>query len=112
MALRVATSRLHMKTIGNGPSILRVNNSFSRMKHFDGQSPLAKHVKKGPSTLRVIGTGLAIGVVIGTTYAFFSKSERKLPGVIVNTPTQVPMLDMLPPNLKVTRKVCYNLSFT
>lgn len=105
MALRVAISRLHIKTIGNGPSILRVNNSFSRMKHFDSQSPLAKHTKKGPNTLRIIGTGLAIGVVIGTTYVFFSKPERKLPGAIVNTPTQVPLLDTLPPNLKVTRKV-------
>lgn len=105
MALRVAVSRLHVKAMGTGPTMLRINNSVSRMKHFDSGSPLAKHAKPRTSTLRVIGVGVAIGVGVGAVYSFFSDSERKLPGAIVNTPTQIPMLEILPPDLKVTREV-------
>lgn len=105
MALRVA--RLHIKAIGTTgkSSVLRVNNSFSRMKHFNNDSPLAKHAKKPTSTIRLIAGGVAVGAVIGVAYSYYSGSERKLPGAIVNTPTQVQILETLPPNLKVTRKV-------
>lgn len=106
MALRVAIARFQLKTVGAGPSLIRVNNSFRRFKHFDGESPLAKHTKKrNTSTLRVIGNGIAIGVVLGVGYTYFAKSERKLPGVIVNEQIEVPVLEKLPPGLKVTRKV-------
>lgn len=103
MALRVA--RLHIKAIGTRSPILRVNNSFNRMKHFNNESPLAKHTKKPTSTIRLITGGVTIGAVIGVVYSYFSESERKLPGAIVNTQTPVPILESLPPDLKVTRKV-------
>lgn len=103
MALRIAVTRL---SIPVKPSILRINNSFIRMKHYtNNESPLAKHAKKPTSTLRVIGIGSAIGVCIGIVYSYFNESERKLPGTIINTPTQVPKLKTLPSDLKVTRKV-------
>jgi len=105
MALRVAVARLHSKAVCGRPSIIQVNSSFSRLKHFNNNSPLAKHAKKDISTVRLVAGGVAIGVGIGAVYSYFSKSERKLPGAIVNTPTQLPILDNLPPNLKVTRKV-------
>lgn len=105
MALRVAVTSLRMKTLGSRPSALHVNYPFSRMKHFNSESPLAKHTKKQPSIISVIGTGAAIGIVIGVTYAYFSKKERKLPGVLINTPSSVPILQTLPSDLKVTRKV-------
>lgn len=105
MALRIAITRLQMKTIGSRPSALNINYSLSRMKHFNSESPLAKHTKRQPSIISVIGTGVAIGVVIGVTYAYFSKKERKLPGVIINVPISVPILQVLPSNLKITRKV-------
>jgi len=105
MALRVAVARLHLKTVAGGPSLLRINNSFSRMKHFNSESPLAKHARKRTSTVHIIGGGVLIGVVVGAAYSYFSDSERKLPGAIVNTPTKVPILETLPPDLKVTRKV-------
>jgi len=103
MALRVAVARL--KTVAGGPSLLRINNTFSRSKHFNSESPLAKHARKRTSTVRLIGGGVAIGVVVGAAYSYFSDSERKLPGAIVNTPTQIPILKTLPTDLKVTRKV-------
>jgi len=105
MALRVAVARLN--TVAGGPSLLRINNTFSRLKHFNSESPLAKHTKKRTSTVRLIGSGVAIGVVVGAAYSYFSDSERKLPGAIVNTPTQIPTLKTLPTDLKVTRKVCH-----
>ncbi|CAI6347318.1 unnamed protein product [Macrosiphum euphorbiae] len=106
MALRVAVARL--KTVAGGPSLLRINNTFSRSKHFNSESPLAKHARKRTSTVRLIGGGVAIGVVVGAAYSYFSDSERKLPGAIVNTPTQIPILKTLPTDLKVTRKVRHN----
>lgn len=105
MALRVVVARLHVKAFGAGSSILRVNNSLCRMKHFNNESPLAKHAKKPSSTLRLITSGVAIGVVIGAAYSYFSKPERKLPGVLINTPEPTLILETLPPDLKVTRKV-------
>jgi len=105
MALRVAVARLQIKTVAGGPFLLRINNQFSRMKHFNHESPLAKHAKKRTSTVRLIGSGLAIGVVVGAVYSYFSDSERKLPGSIINTPTKLPIMKTLPPELKVTRKV-------
>jgi len=106
MALRVAIFRLHnTKVVSTGPAILRINNSITRMKHFNNESPLAKHTKKPMSTVRLVAGGISIGVIIGGVYAYFSKSERKLPGAIINTPTQIPKIENLPPNLKVTRKV-------
>lgn len=110
MALRVAVARLQTKAIGVvGPSVLRINNSFARLKHFNGESPLAKHATKKTGKLRVIANGVAIGMVVGVAYTYFSVKERKLPGAIVNTPTRVPVLKTLPPELKVTRKVCRRL---
>ncbi|XP_015371781.1 PREDICTED: prostaglandin E synthase 2 [Diuraphis noxia] len=106
MALRVAVARFN--TVAGGPSLLRINHTFSRLKHFNSESPLAKHAKKRTSTVRLIGSGLAIGVVVGAAYSYFSDSERKLPGAIVNTPTQIPILKTLPTDLKVTRKVRHN----
>ncbi|XP_026823301.1 prostaglandin E synthase 2 [Rhopalosiphum maidis] len=108
MALRVAIARLNTKTVSGGPFLLRTNNPFSRMKHFNNESPLAKHAKKRTSTVRLIGGGVAIGVVVGAAYSYFADSERKLPGSIVNTPTRIPILKTLPPELKVTRKVRHN----
>ncbi|XP_025196508.1 prostaglandin E synthase 2 [Melanaphis sacchari] len=108
MALRVAVARLHIKTVAGRPFLLRINNPFNRMKHFNNESPLAKHARKRTSTARLIGGGVAIGVVIGAAYSYFSDSERKLPGSIVNTPKQIPILKTLPPELKVTRKVRHN----
>lgn len=105
MALRVAVVRLHSKAVCTGPCVIRVNSSFSRLKHFNNNSPLAKHAKKDISTVRLVAGGVAIGVGIGTAYTYFSKPERKLPGAIVNTPTQLPKIENLPPNLKVSRKV-------
>lgn len=108
MALRVAITHLQMKTVGARPSLIKINNSFSRMKHFNSESPLAKHAKHGKprtSTIRVIGNGIAIGVVLGVGYTYFSKSERKLPGAIVNEASQVPTLKQLPADLKIARKV-------
>jgi len=105
MALRVVIARLYVKTFGVKTPILRVNDSFSRMKHFNNESPLVKHSKKSTSTLRLITSGVAIGVVIGAAYSYFSKSERKLPGNMINTPIQIPLLKILPSDLKVTRKV-------
>lgn len=105
MALRVAIAHLNMRVIGARPSVLRINNSLSRMKHFNSDSPLSKHAKTGTSTPRLIGVGVTIGAGLGIIYSYFSDSERKLPGAIVNTPTQVPMLETLPPGLKVTREV-------
>lgn len=103
MALRVAVTRLPIQV---KPSILRINNTFSRMKHYtSNESPLAKHAKKPTSTIRVIGIGSAIGVCIGVLYTYFNGPERKLPGTIINTPNQVSKLKTLPPDLKVTRKV-------
>jgi microsomal prostaglandin-E synthase 2 len=109
MALRVAIFRLHnTKVVSTGPAILRINNSLTRMKHFNNESPLAKHTKKPMSTVRLVAGGISIGVIIGGVYAYFSKSERKLPGAIINTPTQISKIENLPPNLKVTRKVRHN----
>lgn len=105
MALRVAVARLNIKAVGTGPYLQRINSSFSRMKHFNSESPLAKHTKQRMSTTRVIVNGVAIGVAVGVVYAYFSGSERKLPGAIVNTPVQMPVLEQLPPDLKITRKV-------
>jgi len=110
MALRVAVARL--KTVAGGPSLLRINNTFSRSKHFNSESPLAKHARKRTSTVRLIGGGVAIGVVVGAAYSYFSDSERKLPGAIVNTPTQIPILKELPTDLKVTRKVWHYSQLT
>lgn len=75
------------------------------MKHFNQDWPLAKHTKKKTNSLRLIANGVAIGVAIGSAYTYFSKSERKLPGSIVDTPTKIPILKTLPPDVKVTRKV-------
>lgn len=105
MAMRVVVARFHVKTIGTGPFTLRVNNSFSRMKHFDNKLPFDKHTKRPTSTLRLITNGVAIGVVIGAAYSYFTASERRLPGTIINTPIQSPILKTLPSDLKVTRKV-------
>lgn len=105
MALRVAVAHLRVKTVAGVPSLLRINNPFSRMKHFNSESPLAKHSGKRTSTVRLIGGGVAIGVVVGAAYSYFADSERKLPGALVNSPTQIPILKTLPPDLKVTRKV-------
>lgn len=105
MALRVIVARLHMKSINSGSSLIRTNNSFSRMKHFNQDSPLAKHAKKRTSSVRLIANGVAIGVAIGSAYAYFSMPERKLPGSIVDSPTKIPILKTLPPDVKVTRKV-------
>ncbi|KAE9532721.1 hypothetical protein AGLY_009802 [Aphis glycines] len=107
MALRVAVARLQ-KTVSGGPFLLRINNQFSRMKHFNNESPLAKHAKKRTSSVRLIGGGLAIGVAVGAVYSYFSDSERKLPGSIINTPTKLPIMKTLPSELKVTRKVRHN----
>lgn len=109
MALRVVVARLHAKAFGAGSSILRVNNSFCRMKHFNNELPLAKHTKKPSSTLRLITSGVAVGVVIGVAYSYFSKPERKLPGALINTPKPMLMLETLPPDLKITRKVWTSL---
>jgi len=105
MALRVVIARLHVKAFGAGSSILRVNTSFCRMKHFNNELPLSKHTKKPSSMLRLITSGVAVGVVIGAAYSYFSNSERKLPGALINTPKPISMLVTLPSDLKVTRKV-------
>lgn len=110
MALRVAVARLRSKGLGSaGPSLLRANHASiggRRAKHFDAESPLAKHTNKRTSTARLVAGGMVVGAAIGVVYTYFSKTERKLPGAIVNTaPQRSPVLESLPPDLKVTRKV-------
>lgn len=105
MALRVTVARLNIKAVCTGPYLHRINSSLIRMKHFNNESPIIKNTKQRMSTTRIITNGVIIGVAAGVVYSYFSGFERKLPGVIINTPVQMPVLEQLPSNLKISRKV-------
>lgn len=110
MALRLAIrGNLYFRPLSTGPVVLRINNQLNRFKHFDNvEPPISKYKKQGGSMLRTIANGIAIGVAIGVGYYYFTDTEKKLPGSIINTPTTVSKIQTLP-EIKITREVSSHL---
>jgi len=60
------------------------------------------------SIIKPIGLGLGIGVVAGSSYSFYSKSKRGIPGTVVEQKNKPITFDTLPANIKIARTVHSN----